>query len=86
MNIAVIGAGAIGGWIAARLSLAGEKVSAIARGPTRELLREQGLLLTEGGETRIARLAVSAALPPQDLIIIAVKAPRCGTRRWWQRR
>ena len=29
MNICVVGAGAIGGWVAARLALAGERVMAL---------------------------------------------------------
>ena len=35
MNICVVGAGAIGGWVAARLALAGEQVMPLARGETR---------------------------------------------------
>ena len=38
-RIAVVGAGAIGGWIAAKLALAGEPISMLARGGTLEALR-----------------------------------------------
>lgn len=78
MNITVIGTGAIGGWVAARLSLAGEKVSAVARGTTFDLLRAEGLMLSEAEETCVARPDVvddSAELQRQDLVVIAVKAP-----------
>jgi 2-dehydropantoate 2-reductase len=79
MKIAVIGTGAIGGWVAARLSLAGEEVSVVARGRTLDLLRSEGLFLTDAGETLGAPLHAATADPyeigPPDLIIIAVKAP-----------
>ena len=78
MNICVVGAGAIGGWIAARLALAGSDVSVVARGNTLEAIDTQGLRLTDGGSTRC--VAVSAASDPSilglhDVVVIAVKAP-----------
>ena len=48
MNICVVGAGAIGGWVAARLALAGEQVMALtSRGRARS--RSE---ISEGGETK----------------------------------
>ncbi|MGL4232107.1 MAG: ketopantoate reductase family protein, partial [Casimicrobium sp.] len=48
MKICVIGAGAIGGWIAARLSRAGvHRVSVLARGDTLAALRAHGVELIE---------------------------------------
>ena len=43
MKFAVYGAGAIGGFLGARLSVAGEDVSLIARGPHLEAIRSNGL-------------------------------------------
>ncbi len=77
-RIAVVGAGAIGGWIAAKLALAGEPVNMLARGEKLDVLRRAGLRLTEGTST--AEVAVNASgnaveLGEQDVLIIAVKAP-----------
>ena len=56
MNITVIGAGAIGGHIAARLAAAGERVKVVARGAHLKAIRERGLILKEGGEEIVARV------------------------------
>jgi 2-dehydropantoate 2-reductase len=67
MNISVIGAGAIGGWVAARLALAGEHVSALtSRGPLNQIE------LSECGETNLAQFAASQG--PADIVVVAVKA------------
>ena len=78
MKVCVAGAGAIGSWVAAELALAGTDVSVIARGETLRSIDNEGLRLTENGNTHC--VAVSAAEEPgalgeQDLVIIAVKAP-----------
>ena len=78
MNICVVGAGAIGGWIAARLALAGNEVSLVARGETLAAVETEGLLLTDAGETRCVALTAfedPAALGVQDVVVVAVKAP-----------
>jgi 2-dehydropantoate 2-reductase len=78
MNICIVGAGAIGGWIAARLALAGNDVSVIARGATLEAIDTEGLRLTDAGETRCVAVRVSAdpaELGEQDMLVLAVKAP-----------
>ena len=78
MNICVVGAGAIGGWIAARLALAGNDVSVVARGETLEAIDTRGLLITDAGDTRCVAVATSsipATLGIQDVVFIAVKAP-----------
>jgi 2-dehydropantoate 2-reductase len=68
MRVAVVGAGAIGGWVAARLALAGTAVMALtSRGPV------DRLELSEGGSTETARFERFEG--PVDLLIIAVKAP-----------
>jgi 2-dehydropantoate 2-reductase len=78
MNICVVGAGAIGGWIAARLALAGNDVSVVARGETLQAIDTEGLRLTDSGSTRC--VAVAAATDPSnlgvhDVVVLAVKAP-----------
>jgi len=78
MRIAIVGAGAIGGWIAARLAIAGNDVSVLARGATLQLVRAEGLRLEEAGEEFVANVAAAdecTSLGEQDLVIIAVKAP-----------
>ena len=77
-RIAVVGAGAIGGWIGAKLALAGHWVSMLARGETLEAIRRDGLRLSENGAARTAKVNASdrpAELGPQDVLVIAVKAP-----------
>jgi 2-dehydropantoate 2-reductase len=78
MKIAVVGAGAIGGWIAARLALAGLDVSVLARGDTLQAIDTEGLRLTDNGETRCVAVAASddaELLGVHDIVIIAVKGP-----------
>jgi len=78
MKICIVGAGAIGGLIGARLAHAGVDVSAIARGATAEALRQHGWRLQIGGQTITAPVRVvrePSELVPQDYVVIAVKAP-----------
>jgi 2-dehydropantoate 2-reductase len=77
MNIAVIGAGAIGGHVAAKLAAAGESVRVVARGAHLKAIREHGLTLKEGGETIVARVEATdriAEAAGADLVVLAVKA------------
>lgn len=77
-NIALYGAGAIGGWMGARLAAAGARVSVVARGATLAALQQHGLRLHEGGAETVHAAAASddpAALGVQDLVVLAVKAP-----------
>src|SRR5437868_560430 len=67
MNICVVGTGAIGGWVAAKLALAGDSVMALnSRGAI------ERIELGEGGATKIA--ALTRFDGPADVLIIAVKA------------
>jgi len=78
MKVCIVGAGAIGGLIGARLAHAGVDVSAIARGATAEALRQHGWRLQIGGQTITAPVRVvrePSELVPQDYVVIAVKAP-----------
>jgi 2-dehydropantoate 2-reductase len=78
MKVAVVGAGAIGGWLAARLALAGESVSVIARGATLRQLAQRGVELRSGGKVERAPVRATgdaAELGPQDVVLLTVKAP-----------
>ena len=80
MKYSVIGAGAIGGLLGARLSLAGEDVTFIERpGPHLEAIKQNGLkLLMHDGEELLARdvkvMDDMTQAGMQDVVIIAVKA------------
>lgn len=77
MNITVIGAGAIGGLLAAKLAAAGQSVSVVARGEHLKAIRERGLVLKEGGEEIVARVDATdriAEAGRPDLVVLAVKA------------
>jgi 2-dehydropantoate 2-reductase len=79
MKIAVVGCGAIGGFVGAKLALAGENVTFMVRGANREVLRRDGItLITQDGARHTARNVVATddydAAGPQDLVILAVKA------------
>ena len=77
MKICIVGAGAIGGFIGARLAQAGgSEVSVLARGATLAAIRAEGLQLHMGGQLQRVRVHTSdqaAELGPQDLVIVAVK-------------
>ena len=78
MKICVFGAGAIGGFMAARLAKAGAAdVSVVARGPHLAAIQERGLILREGGEDTVTRpraAASAAELGVQDYVVITLKA------------
>ena len=78
-KVCIVGAGAIGGFIGARLAAGGvAEVSALARGATLVALRQHGWRLQEAASLvqTVAHFSDDAAtLGPQDLVIIAVKAP-----------
>ncbi len=83
MKITVVGLGAVGGFVAARLALASaangaHTISALARGATLQALRERGLALRMAGQERCVNLVATDeahALGAQDLVILAVKGP-----------
>lgn len=79
MKVCIVGAGAIGGLIGARLAAdAGADVSALARGETLQALKANGWRLRQDDRLVTARARASstaAELGPQDLVVIAVKAP-----------
>lgn len=79
MKIAVIGAGAIGGLVGAKLALAGEDVTFIVRGKNLDAIATNGFkLIGADGSEQVAR-SVKATdrydqAGPQDIVILAMKA------------
>ena len=79
MKIGVVGAGAIGGLVGARLALAGEEVTLLDLPPVLDAIGRRGLRLREAnGEERAARPAALAAsgaeAGEQEVVFLAVKA------------
>jgi 2-dehydropantoate 2-reductase len=79
MKICVFGAGAIGGYMGAKLAQAGADVSLVARGPHLAAMKENGLRLIEeetGTDTTVPVIASdnAADLGPQDYVIVTLKA------------
>ena len=67
MNVAIIGAGSIGGWVGAKLALSGNAVTALtSRGPL------DRITIAESGSTSDVELRPFDG--PADLLVIAVKA------------
>ncbi|HEX3673502.1 MAG TPA: 2-dehydropantoate 2-reductase [Rhizomicrobium sp.] len=76
MKICVIGAGAIGGWIAGLLAEASAEVSLLARGATLSALNANGLRVRRGGVETVYRLKAqgdAARLERPDAVIVALK-------------
>jgi 2-dehydropantoate 2-reductase len=78
MKIAIVGAGAIGGYVGAKLSLAGEDVTFIVRGANLDAISRNGMkLILEDGSEHIARAKATdnyRLAGRQDLVILALKA------------
>ena len=77
MKITVFGAGAIGGFMGAKLALAGHDVTLVARGPHLQAMRERGLELRSEGKTQVVRPRCTddpREIGPQDYVILSVKA------------
>lgn len=77
-KIAIYGAGAIGGWMGAKLAAVGCNVSVVARGAALDALRAHGLRLREGDAETTCPVQASddpAALGVHDLVVVSVKAP-----------
>ncbi|MFT4992289.1 MAG: 2-dehydropantoate 2-reductase [Polaromonas sp.] len=79
MRIAIIGAGAIGGYVGAKLALAGEDVTFIVRGSNLDAIRKDGmkLIMQDGTDyvaTNVKATNNYAETGPQDMVILAMKA------------
>ncbi|ATH77344.1 ketopantoate reductase family protein [Vreelandella hamiltonii] len=76
-RIAIVGAGAIGTTLAARLAVAGYSVSVLARGETLASIKRQGVCLIDGQEQHTANVPVSdkcSELGEQDIVLLCTKA------------
>jgi oxalate---CoA ligase len=78
MKICVVGAGGIGGLLAARLAHSGHDVTVIARGPHLAAIRANGLkLIEEDGSEKVVQVKATdkiAEAGKQDLVILGMKA------------
>jgi 2-dehydropantoate 2-reductase len=79
MRYLIIGAGALGGYLAARLALSGHTISVVARGAHLDAMRAKGgiVLVEPGAVDRFAPLrAVSSVddAPAADVVMVALKA------------
>ena len=77
MKICIFGAGAIGGYMGAKLALVGADVSLVARGSHLKAMRENGLRLIEESRETTVNVTASdnaAVLGPQDYVIVTLKA------------
>jgi 2-dehydropantoate 2-reductase len=78
MKVCVVGAGAIGGLLGARLANSGHDVSLIARGPHLAAIQAHGIKLIQDGEEIVADNVIAThditELGVQDVILLALKA------------
>ena len=77
MRVAIVGAGAIGGYLGARLARAGADVTLVARGPHLAAMLARGLrVVSPDGdfETRPRIAATIAAVGQVDVVVLGVKA------------
>lgn len=77
MKIVIAGAGAIGGYIGAKLSKAGADVVLFARGPHLRAMQERGLRVTSpDGDFEVSPAVTGdlASIGPADVVFLGVKA------------
>jgi 2-dehydropantoate 2-reductase len=79
MKVCIFGAGAVGGHLAVQMLAADPRdISIVARGAMLAAIRKHGLTLRKGGQETHVQLAVAtddpSALPPQDLVLVTLKA------------
>ncbi len=77
MKVGIVGAGAIGGFLGARLARAGVDVSLVARGPHLKAIRESGLRVIDGGGEWTVRVDATdefAAMRDADAVFVTLKA------------
>lgn len=78
MRIIVVGAGAVGGVVAANLAIAGTSVVAVARGDHARVMRESGLRYESPSGTRVVELPVATSIAEidvadDDVFVLGVK-------------
>jgi 2-dehydropantoate 2-reductase len=79
MKFCIVGAGAIGGYLGAKLALAGEEVTLIARGTHLQAIQHHGLkLIMADGSSEVVQPSLATQdigqAGSQDVVILAVKA------------
>jgi 2-dehydropantoate 2-reductase len=77
MRIAIVGAGAVGGYYGARLARRGHQVTFIARGAHLQAIRERGLLIWSPLGDFVVRAPAESEtekVGPVDLVVFAVKS------------
>jgi 2-dehydropantoate 2-reductase len=77
VRIVIVGAGAIGGYVGARLAQAGADVVLFARGPHLRAMTERGLrVISPDGDFEVAPQVAGdlTAIGPADVVILGVKA------------
>lgn len=78
MKVCVVGAGAIGGFVAARLAKAGNEVSVILRNQNLKAVHSSGLrLIEQDGTSFVSKLRATDKISEagvQDLVVLAVKS------------
>ncbi len=77
MKVGIVGAGAIGGFLGARLARAGVDVTLVARGPHLNAMRESGLRVIDGGGEWTVRVDATdefAAMRDADAVFVTLKA------------
>ena len=79
MKFAIIGAGAIGGYLGAQLALAGEEVTFLVRGANLDAIRARGVrVIAADGSERVARDVRATddyrAAGAHDVVVLAMKA------------
>jgi len=74
MRIAIIGAGAVGGWFGGRLVETGHDVVFIARGETLTVLRDRGITLNDAPPVPVPAVPALSEAGEVDLVLLAVKA------------
>jgi 2-dehydropantoate 2-reductase len=77
MKVLIVGAGAVGAYIGARLTLIGVDVTLVARGPQLEAIRERGVQVqsrTGDFQARPKICATLAEVGPVEVVFLGVKA------------
>jgi 2-dehydropantoate 2-reductase len=78
MKVCIVGAGAIGGYMAVRIANAGHDVSVIARGPHLAAIKSRGMKLIEENDEFVAENFTATEfvgeLGPMDVVLLALKA------------
>jgi 2-dehydropantoate 2-reductase len=78
VKVCIVGAGAIGGYLAVRIANAGHNVSVIARGPHLAAIKARGMKLIEENDEFVAENLTATEfvgeLGPMDVVLLALKA------------